>query len=174
MAVEPTKKTLTDKLKELKEKEEEKKKELDELKKKLDDESKEIKEEITKTLRVLREEEERLFEEREKKKENLEEIAGNQKTQGEKENEKLAFEYNTLESKNMYEMANREFYDKIKNLVDKSEHGYITQQEKNFLSKVTYKVTQMKTENEYVRHKKDPKDYISRMDVLLLNVGDDW
>lgn len=173
MVVEPTKKTLADKIKELKQKEKEKEKELEELKKKLDEESKEIKEEITQTLRVLREEEERLFE-GEDKKENLEELAEDDDSKQEKNVTQAVLDYNALETKNVYEIANRDFYDKIKTLVEKSEKGYISQQEKNFLSKVTYKVTQMKTQDEYTRNKKDPKNYLSRMDALLLNVGDDW
>lgn len=173
MASEPSKQSLTDKLKILRTKEEEKKKELEELKKKLEEDSKKIEDEITNTVRVLRYEEEREFEKTEKT-ENLEEITSGENVEEEKNLIKAVLDYNVLETKNVYDVANREFYDKVKYLVEKSEKGYISQQEKNFLSKVTYKITQMKTENEYARGKKDPKNYLSRMDSLLLNVGDDW
>ncbi|MCF7872128.1 hypothetical protein K9L97_03775 [Candidatus Woesearchaeota archaeon] len=160
--------SLVEKLKILQSKENQKKKEFEKLKKELEEDSEKIKEKIAETVREIEKEEIEKFLEDEKKRkkpksldenitQNIDEMSNIIISQG---------EYNSLEKKNLYDVANRDFYGKVKNLMEKADAGYITQSEKNFLSKVSYKISQIRAEESYIT-KKDPRSYLSRMESLL-------
>ena len=157
--------SLSDRLKILKSKEEEKKKELEELKKKIDEESDEIKKEINQTLRALREEEENLFEEKERKEDDF---SIDEQVSKESSDKSIISqsEYKSVDKKNVYDFANRDSYNKFKDLIDKAERGYASQNEMNFLSKMSNKLTEFKIGDSYTK-KKDPDNYLARMQKLI-------
>lgn len=157
-----------ERLKVLKEKERAKKKELDELEARLKKESANIKSQISKTIDDIKKEEEEKFLEEEKKKrkesESLEDQLEDVEIQKPKTIENFSYAPNA--PKNIYDVQDHNFYEKVKELVNKSNKGYISTQEKQFLNQVYEKITQIRINEPYIS-KKDPNDYVARTQEIL-------
>lgn len=156
------------KLRALRNKEEAKKKELEELEQKLKTESENIKAEINKTVQEIRGEDEERFrkenEERKQKEQSLEEHLVGVETP-----KPTMVDLESLyisKSANVYDMANHDFYNKVKDIIEKNENGYLSSDERQFLSRVGNKLTEIRTQDSYLKNK-DPDSYISRTQELL-------
>jgi len=159
---------LIQKLRALKAKEEAKKKELEQLETRLKTESENIKSAINKTIQELQEEDKDKFleaeEKRKQKEQSLEEHLEDIKTP-----KPAAVDLESLyisKSANVYDVANHNFYNKVKDMLDKQENGYLNSDEKQFLSSVGNKLTEIRTQDSYLKNK-DPDSYISRTQELL-------
>jgi len=173
-----------EKVKLLKQKEEARKKELKGLEEKKKKEIEDIESQLVNAVREIRDEDEEHFKKEEQKKrketerersleESVEEEAprGNA-TQSQGNSTYISDALTTPGANvNLYDVTNYNVYNRVKELVQKADSGFISDQERNFLSTVSYHIDRMRREDMY--KSSDSSGYLGRTSSLLEKLDKD-